>query len=524
MKETQEKSEVESGEAPAHPEGAILEEAAEVVEAVIETTREVKPDIAPINVNSNVRSDAHYESIVLTEDKAHFQAVFEAKLRQLLSQRSELLKHITPLFVYVGEEDEGEENGSGEGERGEYLNRPIKRLFIKSPHSILNERSILIQELYELWSLGYRHKELPLLFIHYFASIEHDKWRGVLFEMLTYHELDKNERGLINHLYSDITLAVSSHDDFLAAYSGLDPLPSIDLSLEIISNDSLIERRRFEQWESRLRQLYGRSFDANLVRFFSAPLKKHASTFLFFKLMKTWPEIYPQEWSACIERQAFFYGKHEKLARLSFKPPEYKILLEKEYKKKYEGHIVEGLLHTLKNKQFGRLHLFYVKFLLGFRDVSETIIEAEYLNRLLANLHLKPDSPDYVAVPIRYMMYLYYIGKDDWNNLSFVYRRLGRFKNLMIPALYYARALFKRKDYEKAWNQINRLVQNNEKNLLLMNEAAVYAYHNGLFDQAEQIFLRLRETYPDNREVVHNESLYLQYKARHMQELEEEAS
>ncbi len=546
-------------------------------------------------LNSGSEPPPEYESVLITSDTPHFQAVFEAKLRLVLADRNKILQDRTPVFslesllnslpdkendqsplappgsdhnryepyfihresgvrhrlsaepepenLFVDDYDEVEAgyisedmaNGQSDFESqtseltDQFEKGAIRRIHLKS------DRLLLLEELYQLWSMGYRHPDLPLLFIHYFASLEtengknkpsqdvagsHPRWKKVILEMLTYREIKEEERVVADFLYGDITGSEMNMSDFLEAYSKLEPLPTIDFSLEIVSNDSLIDRRRFSQWNRQLQSLFDREFDKDLVRFFARPLKKHASTFLSFHLMKRWPEIYPEEWSALIERQAFHYGKHEKLTRLPFQPPEYGILIEKSYRKKYDDHLVKGIIHLVERREFGPLHVFYIRFLLGIYSVQKDQIPEYFLNAVLANLHVKPGEAGYVPLKIRYMLYLYYIARDDWNNLSFVFERLGRYNTRMIPSLYYARALFKRKDYAKAWNKINALVQGNDKNLLLMNEAAVYAYHNGLFDEAENIFLRLRENFPDNREVIHNESLYLQYKARHLAELE----
>jgi Tfp pilus assembly protein PilF len=98
--------------------------------------------------------------------------------------------------------------------------------------------------------------------------------------------------------------------------------------------------------------------------------------------------------------------------------------------------------------------------------------------------------------------------------MPYIKGNIGNF----IPKLYQLRLIFKNQEYQRAYEEISNLWNNDEENMLLMNETAVYAYHAGKIEEAEELFSKLRELYPHNAQVLHNESIFLKFKSRMLSE------
>lgn len=462
-------------------------EAAETTDTSQESTTEPPPALEQI-------IKTPLEHVVITRQIKPIAPVFEQKINQLLESHEEIIERISPLFL-----TETEPKGK------------MKRYFLNT------REEPIIEELYELWIMGYRDARLPLIFIHYFASIDYPNWQNLFFEMMTYKELSPSTRTFLNFLYQDLTQTPVSFEQFLDSYSQTRSKLAIDFSLAINYYQGTITRKEFQIRSERFQNIHpDLSFDemSDVIYFFKDHLFEKASNVLRYMLMTTYPEAYQEKWNRFIEREAFYYGNYGKLKRIPFQRPEYEPLYCKT-RTEFDPVLFNDLLETLKTKEFGLLHSFYIQLIHtpeGSRENRH--IPKKILHKLVSRLRRSPEHPEYIPRNIRYIIYLYYVDQNDWANVAYLFKFLGTQNTRMIPSLYYARALFKRKAYERAWSEIKRLLETNKENLLILNEAAVYAYHSGAIQEAEKLFSRLRRLYPDNPQVLHNESVFLQYKAK----------
>ena len=381
----------------------------------------------------------------------------------------------------------------------------IQRLFLEE------KPDILIEELFELWRLGYSHPALPEIFIHYFFSINSDKAIHILKSIIHHNILETRELKRICFLYQDI---LAYNIDFSELQEALPEKISdaFDLSNILINKNLFLTRKRWQNWEEYIFIDLEKNRAGVFYNFYFDLLEHRTSLNLYYFLIHRFKHILSTPWRKFIERQAFYYGHYEKLNRLAFIPPEYVSLISKSQAQSIL--LVNDLIVLLKNKPFFELHKFLVYYINHSRDLQKYEIPAVQLKELLQKLELKHSDKDYVPQAIRFILYLYYYEKKDLSTVNYItpyiHGRIGKF----IPKLYQVRILYKNKQFEQAWQEINELWNHDEENMLLMNEAAIYAYQSGRIEEAEELFARLRRLYPDNVQIVHNEAVFLQHKAR----------
>ncbi|MES0491023.1 MAG: hypothetical protein ABUK01_13580 [Leptospirales bacterium] len=376
------------------------------------------------------------------------------------------------------------------------------------------DRDPLLEELYDLWKYGFRDVRVAVCFVHYFASLNTENWKFVLYEALAYGELAEEEWVILNFLYNDVTKNEVLFANFLSAYRNLTAIETLDISIECNESRKHWSRAEFRYWQKRVNKSLTNGFtEEYFIEFFSESFRTNTTFLLKYYLIKNYEEKYYEEYREILLRQVFYYGKYDRLKRLSFLAPELKLLL-KPGEELAEGVTWESLKLLLQEYPFAGLHYFYANYLAKNENAKTFELEEGVLLHLLENLILKPKDEKYVPQHIRYILFIYFIMKEDWQNLDYTYKFLSPHFRHALGDVYYARALFKRGYFEKAWNAILTIWKRKETNLLLMNEAAIYAYHAGRIQEAEDIFKKMRLLYPNNSKVLHNESVFLQFKAK----------
>lgn len=385
-------------------------------------------------------------------------------------------------------------------------NTKINRFYLE------DKKDIIVEELFELWRMGYSHPALPELFIHYFFSIKFDQAALILKSMISHNLLEQIQYQRICFLYQDVLNHQIQFSEISQPLPGK-PGDAFDLSNVIIKNQGLVLTRKvWHNWEEHMFADLPEDRKGLFYEFYFEVLHNRTSLILYYLLIKRFRHIFNNQWRDYIERQAFFYGHFEKLALLPFIPPEYVSLISKEAADSL--HLMKDLLYCLKDKPFFPLHKFFTLYLNHNSELAKFEIGTEQLKQYISNLDIHYNQKNYIPQAIRFILYLYFYEKRDLNKVNYItpyiHGKIGKF----IPRLYQVRLIFKHKEYEKAWLEVNELWNNDEENMLLMNETAVYAYHSGRIREAEELFSRLRHLYPDNTQILHNEAVFLQHKAR----------
>jgi hypothetical protein len=373
------------------------------------------------------------------------------------------------------------------------------------------QKNILIEEIFELWRMGYSHPALPELFVHYFFAIKSEQASLILKSIMLHNQLEKTSLNRICFLYQDIFCKKISFSD-VQELLPLKITDAFDLANIIINKNIYVTRKKWRNWEETIFNDLHEDRKGIFYLFYNEFLAKRTSPILYYTLIEKFKHILHDQWRDFIERQAFYHGHYDKLNRLSFIPPEYTFLISKNAAE--STHIVKDSLSLLKNKPFVELHTFLIYSINHSTELESYEINYDTLNKYMHNLDILHHEKNYIPQAIRFILYLYFYEKKDIQKLNYImpyiHGRIGGF----IPRLYQTRLLFKNKEYEKAWHEINDLWNNDEENMILMNETAVYAWHSGRLKEAEEIFSRLRKLYAQNVQILHNEAVFLQHKAR----------
>ncbi|MDH4199085.1 MAG: tetratricopeptide repeat protein [Spirochaetia bacterium] len=412
--------------------------------------------------------------------------IFNKKLNNLTSRLGDLKQKRFPFYTL--------KNGI------------IQRFFLN------DRRDIVIEELFELWRMGYQHPALPEIFVHYFFSIKSAMANKVLKSILFQENLDGSTQKRILFYYQDILSCKVSDHEIISDYSGNpENLFCLKLSLDIHRGIKLT-RKLWNEWENLFLHDVHEDRKGEFFLFFYELLQKNISFIVHYLLIHRYKHVMTSQWRIFIERQAFYHGHFEKLSLLTFMPPEYACLITKTPEE--SQHIRSDLLTMLRKKPFFELHCFLAHYINFSQELDTFEIDYGKVNQYLKNLELVHTQSGFMPQAIRFILYLYFYQKKDFQKINFmtpyIHGKVGKF----IPKLYHVRLLFRNRQYEDAWNEINQLWDQDEENLLLMNEAAVYAYHSGRMKEAEQLFGKMLALYPDNVQVLHNKALFLQRKAR----------
>ncbi|MDH4261570.1 MAG: hypothetical protein OEV78_00835 [Spirochaetia bacterium] len=388
-------------------------------------------------------------------------------------------------------------------------NSRIFRLYLEE------SQNIVIEELFELWRMGYSHPALPELFIHYFFAIKSDQAIIILKSMIFNNQFEEKELRRICFIYQD---ELEKKITFNELNENLpDKITNaFDLSNIILNKNIYLTRKKWQNWEETIFVDLNDDRKGEFYLFYNDFLSKRTSLFLYYALIYKYKHILYNQWREFIERQAFYYGHYEKLNRLDFIPPEYHSLISKSASGAY--HYVKDLLSLVKNKTFYELHKFLIYYINQSKELNDYEIDHVKLNELEKSLDILYKENNYIPQAIRFILYLYYYEKNNLQKLNYIspyiHGRVGKF----IPKLYQVRLIFRNKEYERAWLEISDLWNHDEDNMLLMNEAAVYAYHSGRYKESEELFFKLRTMYPDNVQILHNEAVFLQHKVRLIEE------
>ena len=385
----------------------------------------------------------------------------------------------------------------------------IIRLYLET------QNNFVIEELFELWRMGYSHPVLPELFIHYFFAIGSPQAELILKSILVHNILDEKELRRICFLYQDLLGPKIVFSDIQ------EEIPSkiqdaFDMSSIFMFKKIFVTRQMWKNWEDFIFLDLPENRKAEFYLFYFKFLEKQTSLLLYYMLLNQFKPMFSDQWREFVERQAFFYGHYDKLNRLAFIPPEYSPLITKNGSEFSES--MEESILSLKDKPFFHFHKFLIYDIHHSPEINTFKIPEHLLDEVMNNLAVLPGEKNYIPQAIRFVLFLYYYNQRNIEKVNlimpFIHGRIGKF----IPKLYQVRLLFKKQQYEKAWHEIMDLWNNDEQNMLLMNEAAIYAYHAGQIKEAEDLFSRLRKIYPDNPAILHNESVFLQHKARLLRE------
>jgi len=439
-----------------------------------------------IDLNNEQDHQQVLSHVVIKEYAPALKGIFESKLRLYNKNKSRILNLVLPFFRFD--------------------NNEISRFLIN------NKKIVLLEELYELWKLGYHDSSLAWPLVSYFFSINHPNSRKILFEILTYKQMNMNHRVVLEFLFQDILKKTITIDQFNNSYREDAAIWIFEVSLRIYFNKKPITRSNLKKWLGEMERLNEEKSSLPFVEFYNKELFEKSSVLLKFYLLKRFQLYNLPLWKELVFKQVFYYGSYKKLNLFSFQAPEF-ILIKNARNQKWSHEEWKVVIKKLKEHPFAPLHTFRLALKQKSDFLNTFTIDKETLATYIKHLSENVKSRLYMPPKMKFYLFLYFLHKEDWNNMAYVYTHLGVQAEKHIPKLYYARSFFKRKMYEKAYELISELIEKENKNIVSLNEAAIYATYAGKMEHAELIFTRLRKLFPENSQVLINESIYLKRRA-----------
>ena len=392
---------------------------------------------------------------------------FIEKADAVLAKKGQILKDYLPLYVINGRDFE--------------LFR-----FSDEQHDELNE-------LLDYWEAGYRNSKLVLLLCLHLFNLKKDRWDTKILQFLTYYDLPREDKKLLAFLFQHLTKeTVISLDltDLPESYR----VKQIDISKRFNDKSSCYS---IHEMNALISELEGSSIDT----------KDFCSWYEFLILEKLNPTAKRKSfvkvklnpfYDSFIESSILKYANYDKVNQQLDPSPHLQELARPGSTELTEDEI-RDYLSSRPNYEY---HLFYYLFRRN-----------QYLNEK-PNIKIAEIDTEQLPLQLRAIAQLYYAMTENYEKAIVLYHSLNHLKTDFIAKLYYARSLFYSGKVSQAWSIIFEAWRSDPKNLLLMNEAAVYSFHSDKMKEAEEIFEKMKKLYPDHPATLHNEAVYFEFKAK----------
>ncbi|MDH5719516.1 MAG: hypothetical protein OEZ13_02735 [Spirochaetia bacterium] len=381
-----------------------------------------------------------------------------------------------------------------------------------------------LEELESMWHQGFRDEKLAVYLMFYKASGNFSNTNSFLFQLLGYRKLSKPSRLLLKFYFQDILKESINPNDFEKEIKNEFNLPlSFYFFDKFIIQNKFFDRRLISLGFKNIFKDYA-NIPENLISFYFKYLNEKCSYFSKLYLIKISPLERNPFWREFYEKQIFLFGKYKYLQYLK-DTPQYK---ELNALYNYESTNLKSIKSFLYGKPFGDIHYisFFIRInsnkLLSFNekegsfefkfDELPKIISEDVLNWISSAK--SSEKADNINLPIyvKWTVFLYHIFSGDIIMANKLHPLIGFYRNDLRTKIFYSRYLFFSNQKEKAWEIVDSLIAENKKNLLLLNEAAIYAFFNNDIEKAEEIFQMMKEYYPDHPVTVYNEALFFEKK------------
>jgi len=375
-----------------------------------------------------------------------------------------------------------------------------------------SDPDMLLEELYLLWQYGYQAEEIGPYIIHYFYSIHSPVRDDVYNTIVNSPVLSPVDQDLLEIVYGgksseipeDIRVYINQTPEFM----------NLQISMKVHDSSEPFTRRELEYYRQMYQNLYNITFKTEMYRVLSEGIAREATTILKFSLLKKYPEAMHKAMKDIILHQVFFHGKYKKMELLKFIPPEIRFVISGSALYADQFHYEEFDRYVQKYP-FAPLHSFYFR-LLHSKGNFTYIIDKKVIHYCIHNLDKEFGDKNFIPLNIRFILFRYYIHLQQWNNIRYLYSYLGEMGKSFLPRLFHARAFFQQGDYHQAVEELLRIQGKKTRSLIYLNELAVYYTHAGMESEAEEVFDQLREEFPENHDLVHNESYFLKMKAKRL--------
>jgi len=461
-----------------------------------------KQTIVKIN-HDNVNEYLSFSKLELGKKTPVFFAQYEKKVDDFMINNNHYLDSLLPVFFY------------------DKLN------YSCTLHFLQKQKNEELEELMRLWKEGYRSAQLVPYFLFYLLAIKDSSKfenKRFVFSLLSYTNTSQSEKSLLQFLFQN-ELQQTASPTFTKAQL-LDcslNTGNIKLSFDIyFTMKTAIGRLEFLEKEKKWLNQIDKTLYLVGLSYYKEALHLNSNRELKHYLYDNYNEIFYSHWQKYIFRQAFRFGRYDRLKLLNDYNENIVLQLICD-PEKYDptSSQLQNLVQFLNKQDFCDFHLFY--FFIRYDQNSSmlksfTIENHESLYNSLLSVNFSRQMRDSLPTGfLRYVLFIFYSYRNQWQKVLTLYDKLGRYTEEFYGEFFYARSLFESKFLRNAWEKILEMLQKYPENLLVLNEAAIYAYRMGELDKAEEIFSEMKRLYPNHPVTIYNEAIF--YEERSMQEI-----
>ena len=452
---------------------ATIDETAEIPDEQVTTTEEMNKADEALQTSQRELSMA---TITLKLGRSRsLQSEFERILTEIDNQKQNLIIQFLPGFYRTA-------NG-------------IQLIYLPVTRYEILERALLF------WKDSYRSEKIATLLVLYlfareFAFAEKSQAdqelpifsaENFLYSVMAYAKLNSEDRSFLQSVYID-----QEPDIDLLPKSVRNSENQFTLCAKILSPNAKFTRHSMLALEKKFQTYFP---DLGFVKLYGRQFYQHGNTLLRARLAKRWPEA-ATRFIPLLFRQFLRYGKINRLHQV-LKNSDFKNLIEN------------------SNDDAARFPE------AAYPVLADYIYRKEFASDTLSDFvpnALPPVNKNTIReMPIAYRKAAYKVLclAERWSEALEVFRNLpfNEQKN-QHNRFYRARALFKLELFQEAWNEIYKVWSEDNENLVYLNEAAIYATYAGKEEIAEEIFVKLKELYPDHAQTLYNEALFFEKKAK----------
>ncbi|MDH5716061.1 MAG: hypothetical protein OEZ22_00310 [Spirochaetia bacterium] len=468
-------------------------------------------NINNLNIDSLLKK-IQTKKLLLKKKEYTYESIFNQKIENYIKNTELYKESLFPFFAYNQDSNDKVINFF------RYFREDID-------NSVLND----MEEIESLWHQGYQSNDLALYLVFYKALKRKSDWMSFLFYILTYKKLSIQDRNLIEFYFQDIYkksismehLKINIKEDYFLGRA--------------FNFSYLIHSLKDEKWDiKKYKTQFNLTFNNKNIPYgffecFEEKILKISTKRALNYLIKNYPNVKIKLWQDTLKKQIFIYGKYE-YAKFLYPKKEFEDFVQA-INNSLNNNQIKNLSSFLLSKPYGDIHNIVLYLRKKLTDVNEffnknkstdkyqeteelpKIYNEEVLNWIE---QIKQGKKVTTNIPlfIRWAVFLYFIYKGDLDFANQIFKYIGKYKKDEKTKIYYCRYLIKSGELEKAWNMINETLETNPESLLVLNEAAIYAFNLEKYDKAEEIFKKLKSIYPNHPISLYNEAVFFERKSK----------
>ena len=413
--------------------------------------------------------------------RTSLEEMFQHRCKGLQEKRlRDLLEKLTPVVM-------PQKNNSG-----------IARAYLS------NSKIRLLEELFTLWRMGFRDDRLPILFLFYYDSIGSHGIEELVFSLKNYPGLSDSQSVLTQFYFQDVLgRPVFIEDATLEKLEKIYQTPNLELSLALYHYRGNWNLKNFRRLVSEF-PIFKKLVYNTRIKGWLIELLENSTDLLTSYMFIHFSSLIGSLAEGIVCKVVFKHGNYEKLKMLENPSPEISsftnALFRYHLDKKGIANI-DKVISYLTKQTYGKLHIF--SFLRGIQSLERLHNYSMTKDEISETIDQKEQMP----IHIRWIFFQYLIYTQYYEEALLIYSRLGVFKNTVSARLFRIRCMFNMNERYKAYTDIKKLMEESPDDISIMNEYAIYCSQMEQHGEAERIFQKIEQKYPEHPIALYNQAV-----------------